>query len=357
MSPTESSYTIEPARPLIGDRIFTCETGLHLQGLQQNPVTYEPYPPEKVGAKRSLLYGSKCGRRAFTEKLSQLGCQLERGQINRQVASLRERAHRAGTALTDMELRAAIPVNDHPGAFRPTNPPHSIGIIAREIVFFDLVAHLPLGQTQFPGGPNLDPAMTPESRLDLGPLDILERQSSLSFLQDREWQSEAAASTPPALAPFRHAEIRTSAGRSLQGQTFFFCQDDHPFHQILHFPDIARPLVAHQKVKEFRGELDITTVALVALLQKVVEQQRDILLAITQGRQDDRHDIQAVIEISPEFPGGNCLLETDIGGGNDPDIDPESPRTAEPSRIVFPAGHAASSTGGRAASRLSRQEK
>ena len=102
------SYSIEPARPLIGDRIFTCETGLHLQGLQKNPVTYEPYPPEKVGAKRNLLYGSKCGRRAFTEKLSQLGCHLERGQINRQVASLRDRAHRAGAALTDMELRAVV---------------------------------------------------------------------------------------------------------------------------------------------------------------------------------------------------------------------------------------------------------
>ena len=103
------SCSIDPARPLIGSRIFTCETGLHLQGLQRNPTTYEPYPPEYVGAERSLHYGSKCGRRAFTERLSQLGCHLNREQINRRISSLRERAHCAGTSLTDAEMLAAMP--------------------------------------------------------------------------------------------------------------------------------------------------------------------------------------------------------------------------------------------------------
>ncbi len=103
---SRASHAIDPARPLIGDRIFTCETGLHLQGLQKNPRTYEPYPPESVGARRTLLYGSKCGRRAFTEKLLQLGCPLEKGQINRHITSLRERARAKGIALTDTELLA-----------------------------------------------------------------------------------------------------------------------------------------------------------------------------------------------------------------------------------------------------------
>ena len=65
-----SARSIDPARPLIGDRIFTCETGLHLQGLQKDPVTYEPYPPEQVGAERRLLFGAKCGRRALIERIS-----------------------------------------------------------------------------------------------------------------------------------------------------------------------------------------------------------------------------------------------------------------------------------------------
>jgi len=50
-------------RPIIGRDIFACETGLHLQGLERSPRTYEPFPPEKVGAARVMLYGHKAGRR------------------------------------------------------------------------------------------------------------------------------------------------------------------------------------------------------------------------------------------------------------------------------------------------------
>ena len=60
-----SDRTIPASQPLIGDDIFACETGLHLNGLVANPATYEPYSPEKVGAERKLFFGSKVGRRAL----------------------------------------------------------------------------------------------------------------------------------------------------------------------------------------------------------------------------------------------------------------------------------------------------
>lgn len=64
--------TIPPNRPIVGANIFSCETGLHLQGLQRNPETYEPFRPERVLAKRQLLFGAKSGRRSLEEKLRQL---------------------------------------------------------------------------------------------------------------------------------------------------------------------------------------------------------------------------------------------------------------------------------------------
>lgn len=103
-----ASCSIEPARPLIGERIFTCETGLHLQGLQQNPATYEPYPPEQVGAERRLLFGAKCGRRALVHRLSQLGRHPDEGRIDRRISTLRDRSLYAGGPLTDAELLAAM---------------------------------------------------------------------------------------------------------------------------------------------------------------------------------------------------------------------------------------------------------
>ena len=62
---TLSGRTIAANRPLIGEALFTCETGLHLQGLHRDPSTYEPFPPERVDATRRLLLGPKCGRRAL----------------------------------------------------------------------------------------------------------------------------------------------------------------------------------------------------------------------------------------------------------------------------------------------------
>ena len=68
-------------QPLLGDDIFTCETGLHLHGLIANPETYEPFPPESVGAGRKLIFGSKIGRRALNY-LSEVTGETTNGGIN-----------------------------------------------------------------------------------------------------------------------------------------------------------------------------------------------------------------------------------------------------------------------------------
>ncbi|MFN2354837.1 MAG: LeuA family protein [Desulfopila sp.] len=69
---------ISPDRPFIGEDIFTCESGLHLSALYKNPQTYEPYPPETVGAERRLLLGPKAGRQAILAHLEALGYRPDR---------------------------------------------------------------------------------------------------------------------------------------------------------------------------------------------------------------------------------------------------------------------------------------
>lgn len=102
------SMAVSPARPIIGDRIFTCETGLHIQGLQKNPKTYDPYPPENVGAERRLMFGAKSGCRAVSMRLSELGYRVETDQILPHIRSIRARADASGTSLTDEELIASV---------------------------------------------------------------------------------------------------------------------------------------------------------------------------------------------------------------------------------------------------------
>jgi homocitrate synthase NifV len=68
-----ADIAIAANHPVVGAAIFTCETGLHLHGLTINPDTYEPYPPDRVGAIRTLRFGHKTGKRALGNHLAALG--------------------------------------------------------------------------------------------------------------------------------------------------------------------------------------------------------------------------------------------------------------------------------------------
>jgi len=99
---------IDPRQPVIGTGIFTCETGLHLQGLQENPATYEPYPPESVGAERRLLFGAKCGRRALRQRLAGIGRYPGSEEFDRAITVIRKRSRSLQAPLSDSELIAAL---------------------------------------------------------------------------------------------------------------------------------------------------------------------------------------------------------------------------------------------------------
>jgi len=92
---------IAPHHPVVGKEIFKCETGLHLQGLLRDPVTYEPYPPEMVGARRELLYGAKVGRSEVAAVLG-MGWRKDNSAVEEITRLLRKKAGRSGSP-TDMD--------------------------------------------------------------------------------------------------------------------------------------------------------------------------------------------------------------------------------------------------------------
>lgn len=99
---------IAPNRPLIGEDIFTCETGLHLQGLRKDPRTYEPFPPEKVGSQRRLLLGPKCGRRAIAAHLATFDSSWQHRVTSEGIEALRQAINRTGRTLSDRELLSLL---------------------------------------------------------------------------------------------------------------------------------------------------------------------------------------------------------------------------------------------------------
>ncbi len=101
-----ATRTIEPHHPVIGEAIFTCETGLHLQGLLHEPSTYEPFAPELVGSERQLLFGVKVGQRAVEGLLASQKQTATPTMLKKLTESIRQRAKTNQRPLTASEIIA-----------------------------------------------------------------------------------------------------------------------------------------------------------------------------------------------------------------------------------------------------------
>ena len=66
------------------------------------------------------------------------------------------------------------------------------------------------------------------------------------------------------------------------------------------------------------------------MFQVVAAERRDIFRPFPEGRDQDLHHIQAVIEIFTEIPLPDFLLQIPVGGGGDPDVHLNIPEPADP---------------------------
>lgn len=59
-------------KAILGEDIFKYESGIHVDGIEKNPITYEPYDPNDVGQKRKMFIGKHSGSKAVMVKLKEL---------------------------------------------------------------------------------------------------------------------------------------------------------------------------------------------------------------------------------------------------------------------------------------------
>lgn len=95
---------VEPHHPVVGEAVFTCETGLHLQGILNEPSTYEPFDPQLVGSERQLLFGTKTGLRAVEGLLASHQQSAPQPMLKKITASIRARARIKQRPLTASEI-------------------------------------------------------------------------------------------------------------------------------------------------------------------------------------------------------------------------------------------------------------
>ena len=87
-------------KPIVGKNVFRHESGIHVDAVIEEPLTYEPYLPEVVGQKRQLVLGKHSGARAVKAKLNDCGYEVTREQLCEIVEKVKEKREK-GQYITD----------------------------------------------------------------------------------------------------------------------------------------------------------------------------------------------------------------------------------------------------------------
>jgi len=72
---------IDPQKPIIGEYMFTHESGIHTDGVLKNPSNYEAFDPAELNIKRNLVFGNQSGLAVLKHILEQEGLILEDFQL------------------------------------------------------------------------------------------------------------------------------------------------------------------------------------------------------------------------------------------------------------------------------------
>ena len=64
---------VPPTKPLLGDEVFSHESGLHTAAMLDEPSTFEPFDPAQFGGERRLLFGASTGAGAARKLLQRAG--------------------------------------------------------------------------------------------------------------------------------------------------------------------------------------------------------------------------------------------------------------------------------------------
>lgn len=93
-------------KPVVGDNIFTRDSGLVVTQLRRYPPAVELYPPEMVGQERSVLINKKSGGHSVEFVLEKLGYEITPEKAAEIAKVVKEMAVSSGSNISDEELVA-----------------------------------------------------------------------------------------------------------------------------------------------------------------------------------------------------------------------------------------------------------
>jgi len=94
-------------------------------------------------------------------------------------------------------------------------------------------------------------------------------------------------------------------------------EQNGPLDAILQLADVSGPMVGDHHIDSWgRNAADLLAHRLGVLLDEIVRQQQDIVLSLPQRRQDDRENIDAIVDVLAELIGLDELLKVAIRGAD-----------------------------------------
>ncbi|WP_069807332.1 2-isopropylmalate synthase [Vulcanisaeta thermophila] len=98
---------VPPNKAIVGINAFSHESGIHVHGIINNPLTYEPISPELVGMRRRIVVGKHSGKHAVEHILRSMGIEPTRDVVDAVLARVKELGD-MGVRITENDLRLII---------------------------------------------------------------------------------------------------------------------------------------------------------------------------------------------------------------------------------------------------------
>ena len=100
-----SQRPVPPWKAVVGERVFSHESGLHADGVVKDPKNYEGFDPADVGLSRHIVVGKHSGATGLVERFREIGIAIDRKEAVSLLENVRAIAQRMKRPLNDRELR------------------------------------------------------------------------------------------------------------------------------------------------------------------------------------------------------------------------------------------------------------
>lgn len=100
--------SLPPWKAIVGANAFRHEAGIHADGVLKDPGTYEPFPPESVGAARRIVLGKHSGRSGVVHVFREMGVEVTQEEAKALLALLRDDRPSGGSTQDRVSLLALL---------------------------------------------------------------------------------------------------------------------------------------------------------------------------------------------------------------------------------------------------------